>query len=1160
MQMETVYIKAQEIQITNTMVYTMKYVRYVVSVMLLLVFSNTYLLAQVNKELDWHYLEEMEYQNGVLSPAFGLDPNGWFTAGANSKLEPDEYGDVFFESVGANADQYFGLAERNFQQRTQESEFALRFTTSGHVMIYAHGSSKGYYGTYDETTKFKISKKDDGVYFYKQLTSDPDYVLMDTVSQSSFKGLWPFTIMRGNAYGFDNMSTNFPDTHTPVMWDSHETAGTDVFTNITEAYFLAKSTSSWKGKGLLSVQEITIGEEGTITIPSVELSNGEFMLGVSDSESIDSNHGVKYGFQLDDSNNLSVFCNGVEEYIQTINTSSEDKARMIFQESQLLFYYGDSLLHTESLIVDNKTYRIALIFDKKDQIIRNITTSIPFRNPQWSAENNINYIHEPRSFYKDGSGAVGWNSGTVSSGISYGNEKEVWVESVFIDDKIKFFGFTRDESIPDSYADFYYGMQLSNSGRNVEIYEINDQGQVSRLSANVSSWEQYDTYGYKLKMHLKNDSIRFYANDIHLSTRAIGTQHPLMRSKVNCGAMIYSPGGQIRDFRYGTENIQEWHRGVDWYVTDGVDYSNSKWSKSSSLASGWGNSLLVSRKHEHAQDDFRIEFSDLYDVGSLAFGLSSNNYPTTLSLLDYGFEINDQDTLSLYAGGNKEFTYGIISPADKCWIEFDGSFAMFGVNDKYVWGKVTSSPVDFYLIQMLNSVGAHSVSVKTTTRDVLEDSYFWEPADIHFTSGEWESRTTNAGMISSNYLREGENGYTRFDDIELVDTVYMGISNEHDITKISDINYGFYKSGLALRVIEQGDIKADLKGLNASDELFLEKEGNTIRYYVNDLQVYHTQMIKDYNWYVGCFTPTDQTNIPDASVNFLASEPEWITTSNIIHSSIKKSLTQIDLDGDDDGIVVSQLPYDKDHDHYLEFRVNGAQSGSTEKVSVGYILESDYDSLSDVSSDSLRIELRFSNKAMLYSEGNLVHDFGTYSAADVFRIEKKAGVLSASMNGATPVTSPGVVCCSFYPIVQGLDVDGGVSTVTEPTPTSVGYSTEEDGYAVPKRKLDGAFHLAKGKLFFRYEEHYEVSDLSDLQYKIYDKENQELYVGCMPVQATALGDNHFVIDFTDDTIDTCAPDLEVDGGSYYVLEITNRKEHMRYIRFLYKKPFTSLPN
>lgn len=1139
----------------------MKYTRCIVNLVLLLVSYSFQLNAQVNKDFDWHYLENMEYENGVLSPAFGMDPNGWYTAGANSKLESDEYGDVYFQSVGANVDHYFGLAERNFQERNQEAEYALRFTSGGYVMIYIHGVSQGYYGSFDETTKFKISKKTDGVYFYKQLTSDPDYVLMDSVLVSSPKGLWPYTIMRGDAYGFKNMSTNFPDTHYPVMWDSHETAEASfIKDNTGDLHFITVTDQNWKGKGVLSVQHLNLGEEGSITIPKDELGNGEFMLGVSKAESIDNEYDIKYGFKIDDSNNLKVFCNNVEEHSVVVNPSNDDKARMIFQTNQLLFFYGDSLLHTESINSSSESYRIALLFENTNQKVQDITTSVSFESPRWEIESNVDYIDEPYSFYKDDADAVGWTTGMASSGISYGNEKEVWLESVFIDDKIKFFGFTRDGSIPNSYTDFYFGMQLSNSGKNVEAYEIDDQGQANRLRVNMSNWDQYETYGYKLKMQLKNDSIRFFANDIHLSSHPLSSQHPLMSKIVYCGAMIYSPGGEIRDLRYGTEEIQEWHRPVDWYIADGVDLNKSKWEKESNLTSGWGNSVLVSRTQEHSQEDFRLEFNDIYDSGSVAFGITSDDYPTALSDIDFGFEIDDQNVLSVYSAGNDEHTFGAISAADKCWIEFDGSYVMFGHNDTYIWGKTVSSPVDFNIFQLLKNNTAHAVSAKTSARSKLEEAYFWEPSDYLYSAGKWQSRNTTAGMISSNHIKEGDDGFISFDNIESTGAVYMGISNNHDISKISDINYGFYKSDTIIRVIERGVVKVDLPTLNSFDELHIEKIGNTVHYYKNNLQLYSSELNSDYNWYVGYFTPTDQTNVPDGSVSFLSAEPNWTPSENLVHTSITKSLTQIELENDDQGIVASQLPYDSDHDHYLEFRVNGTQNGTTEKMSVGYILKADYDSLTDVSSDSLLVELRFSNKAILYAKGDSIYDFGAYAASDVFRLEKKAGVLSASLNGATPVVSPGVVCCSFYPIVQGLDVDAGVSTVSEPITTSPGYSTVEDGYAVPKRKLDGAVHLAKGKLFFYYQEHYDVTDLSDLQYKIFDKKNEELYDGCMPVQATALGDNHFVIDFTADAIDTCAPELEVDGGSFYVLEITNRKGHKRYVRFQYKVPFTTLPD
>ena len=105
-------------------------------------------------------------------------------------------------------------------------------------------------------------------------------------------------------------------------------------------------------------------------------------------------------------------------------------------------------------------------------------------------------------------------------------------------------------------------------------------------------------------------------------------------------------------------------------------------------------------------------------------------------------------------------------------------------------------------------------------------------------------------------------------------------------------------------------------------------------------------------------------------------------------------------------------------------------------------------------------------------------------------------------------------------------------------------------YAVPKRRLDGGYYLTiDGVLWFKYDEEYNIDPSNDfLSYKLFDdlnvlkfgisEDGTDLATGS-PTPSVTYGDNRYDINFSGLLIQ----------DDFYNLELVNRKNEKRYIRF-----------
>lgn len=1144
------------------MISRMNYKQYCQLVILIVLACCYELKAQILQTPDWEILDNMSYSGGTLKPASGTSATTWCRAGSKSKLEKDEYGHIIVKSLGTTGDQYIGFSELPYQYRNQESKYSLRFTSWGQIYLFVDGLSQGKIfpptgSTNLEDYEVKLAKESGAIRIYVKGPLDGSFSMVkEHLVSSSYMPMWVYSNMFGNASGFEPMETTIPEEHHPVSWNLRETSGP------TNNYGQARTYDDWKGGGVLSTQKLPAGKQGALSYVVRNAETSSYWIGFSSANGLDRSDQIDYGFEFVPGGILKAYCNGVMVDQSTYAVGSTRKARVIINEGQVDFYYGNTALYRQVISDPNLEFRVALLFGSSGQAFDEVKTSLTFNVPEWDYKNGVSFTEGGTNVLKTNL-TPGWNSSFASTAISTARLKNVYMEAVSTDRHIKFIGIPFDHTDMNHISDFRNGFFVGNDGTKVTIFSTDNLGTTTSTLFDIADPDgdgnsvtnsTYYLYGNKMGIRVSETKIYFYYNNVLIHSEDF--EH---NSEVDFGGMLYEGDSGFKLLRYGIEETFEESKVPNWDYVKGMDrYLDSGFTKGENASLGLNNSISVSENVLVEGEYTSIHISSISGNGIKRFGLTNGMLPGSVGNSDLYFEVDDSQQLIIQDGLATTTNLGQVNPEDVFSIENRDNVIHLKKNGRYftVLRNHALTNDTFRLFTQLEKEGARIGSIKTSGDGEAKNIY-WTSDHKYSYDSDTDLLSSDADWIStgiaSDWVSDSDaNARINWTNILSSDTYYAGFARQSIQSTVDNIDF-------ALRVTSSGNVSVYENGtfikelstsLSANDELAMERVNGKVNYLINNIVAYESALRPSSKLYPVLRATVASQNLPVLESSYNNSPGKWEQLESISYDPIFKNFTS---KSDTSNWVVSAISANvlkTNTDSYLSFR---ASVNSSNPVVVALIDAADATTLNSVNPTSHPYSFYINDKARIYESGTEVWSDPSFNEGDEFRIEKVSTLSGYEIryfkNDVQEYTSALPTDVDMVAAIRMRGKDARLYDVNLGFPYSLDMSRAKNGYAQMSRKSTGAYQKSVGRLLFGLDESFVYHSPGDLSYKILYGANTELACGTIP-QLTDLGARKFALDISS----FCIGKDGVQDDKVYTLVVENKKQEKRYLRFKYLDP------
>lgn len=309
---------------------------------------------------------------------------------------------------------------------------------------------------------------------------------------------------------------------------------------------------------------------------------------------------------------------------------------------------------------------------------------------------------------------------------------------------------------------------------------------------------------------------------------------------------------------------------VTWSTEIGFCKSSSEMIKC--VPNGWNNAGYVSNNVLKAGVDGEM-VTTVKDVNYYQIiGFSPKKDFSNNTEIVYGIKFQKDQFIAVEHGG--PVAYGNrMRVGDQISIKKEANIIKYYHNGRIVHTSKIPVKTDLYIATTAYSTNVKRMDVKATFSAVILKDATWS-TEIGFcpsgservkcVSNSWN----NAGYVSSNMLKNGEDGEVEAIVKDLHIYQIFGLSPKSSFSNNTEIVYGIKFQKDRLIVVEHGGPKAYGVSMKVGDKLSIKKEGGIIKYLHNDVLVHTSEIPVTTNLFIATTAYSTGTKQMDVRASF----------------------------------------------------------------------------------------------------------------------------------------------------------------------------------------------------------------------------------------------------------------------------------------------------
>lgn len=780
----------------------------------------------------WQDVVNVSTTNNDLQKTSGTD-NNW-NAGAIS-VQSLISGNGYVECVAdeTNKHRMFGLSKGDVDQSHSDIDFAIQLRDNATLEVRLNGTtvSTGTAYVTDDVLRVEVSGND--VLFKKNGAAFHSEV--GALTSSSYPLLVDTSIYHTNGTLKDVVVQGFL-THIPVEWTNAVNV-TVSDNNLTKA----SGGEAWNA-GAVSAQQLTSGDGYVET--TVEETNGDRRIGLSQGDNDQSAVDIDYQFMLDSSGNLRVFEGATQVVANAGSYATGDTLRVEVVGTDVLYKQNSVVLHTSSNVINTNSYPLLVdvslwsVGDTlKEVIVQGFEDppepTLPQVPVRWKNTVNVSFVENDLDKISGGSG---WNAGGVSQQMLLSGDG--YVETTVAETNTsRMIGLSKGDT-DQNHPDIDYALYIVSTVE-LRVY-LNGVNTFTEPSYSVGDVLRVEVSGADVLF--KKNGLTFYT----VSNTIDSNSYPLL-----VDTSLFTDGATLKDVVVsGFEDplpstISA--KPVKWINQVNVSASANHLQKTSGSDNAW-NAGAVSAQRLYSGDGFvetTLKETNLYRMIGLSTDDTDQNYTDTgyAFHMSYIGELTARvDGLNVSGSNKPTYVYG-----DTVRVEISGNNVLYKHNGVVFHTEAGVIDENSYPLMVDTSL----YDLNATLKDVVVSEKFEEVAPLQLPKRlvQWVNISNiciegqrmekiagadawDAGTVSAHSIAYG-NCYVETVVVENSKARMLGLS-KGDSGYGNDIDFAasLHSDG-TFRVYEGGIEVGSFGHYNVGDVVRVEINGDSVFYRVN---------------------------------------------------------------------------------------------------------------------------------------------------------------------------------------------------------------------------------------------------------------------------------------------------------------------------------------
>jgi alpha-tubulin suppressor-like RCC1 family protein len=555
---------------------------------------------------------------------------GWGNAGAVSLQTLESNGFVEFSGTGTVM---LGLSKGDSAQGYGDIDFAA-YLNNGTLYVYESGSSKGSFGAYAPSDRFRVEAasgvvryRKNGVVVYTSTKAAGFPLLVDTALNSSGSTLTDVRIGQTSFRG-------------------------DVGVTVSEGTLSKTGTTGWNA-GAVSARKVLWGD-GFVEFSAQETDKRR-AAGLSQGDTDQTAADIDFAIVLREDATVEVQEGGVSRGSFGYYASG-DRLRVEVRDGSVSYAQNGQLLYTSGVAPVHPLSADTALYDPGATLADVVVGDLV-----WTTATGVTI--SAGSLAKTGS--AGWNAGAASTVSLEGGDG--FVEFTANETNTTRACGLADQDTGYDPAEIDFAIQLESTGE-VKVYESG------------ASRGTFGTYasGDRFRVELQLGQVVYRKNGVAFYTSAVVPTYPL-----SVDAALDTPGATLGEVRLGN---------LVWKNEAGVSVWGDRLLDTAST--GWGNSGAASTV-ELASGDGAVEYTATDTSTQRMLGLSNGD--TNRSYTDIDFALGAQTgTVKVYEKGTLRGSFGAYAVGDRLRIAVESGTVKYYRNGSLLY--TSSQAVEYPLL------------------------------------------------------------------------------------------------------------------------------------------------------------------------------------------------------------------------------------------------------------------------------------------------------------------------------------------------------------------------------------------------------------------------------------------------------------------------------